>query len=603
MSGAAKKPVKLVITGWSGCGFFEKAAKRAQEVAQKYPGDFTAEINDMVKPEFQKWVAEQTVKYNNTHKSSPLVTKNDMFLGGCDDVLEFLRLYEESQAKSVKFVDDDEPEEHSYDFDLIVIGGGSGGMAVSKAAASYLTPGGGDSGLPPKVCCLDFVKPSPIGTKWGFGGTCVNVGCIPKKLYHTAAITRDTVKLSPAYGTPEETAKLGATVWETVRENIQMHIKSINFGSVAEMRTGNVKYKNALGRLVDSHTVECTNKKGAKETITARRIIVATGGRPSYPEIPGAKEYGITSDDIFSLEQAPGKTVVVGASYIALECAGFLTGLGYETIVMMRSIPLRGFDQQIAELIVKQMEHEGTKVVRGVTPTSVEQLASGKKVVTYSNGHKEECDTVLFAMGRTADTNIGLQEIGITLSRSGKVAVDACERTSVPNVYAIGDIVEGGLELTPVAIQSGRYLAGRLYGKKSNLMDYSNMVPTTVFTPIEYGVCGYSEEDAIKKFGEENLEIYHAYFTPLEWTVPHRDASNCYVKMITLKSEAERVVGFHITSPNAGEILQGVGVAMQCGATKKHFDDTVGIHPTVAEQMTTLTVTKSSGASAEQGGC
>eukprot|EP01063_Lacrimia_lanifica_P038950 TRINITY_DN840_c0_g3_i1.p1 TRINITY_DN840_c0_g3~~TRINITY_DN840_c0_g3_i1.p1 ORF type:complete len:502 (+),score=231.24 TRINITY_DN840_c0_g3_i1:70-1575(+) len=499
------------------------------------------------------------------------------------------------------FIDDAEPEQHSYDYDVIVIGGGSGGMAVSKAAAKFLTPPGSNSD--PKVCCLDFVKPSPPGTTWGFGGTCVNVGCIPKKLFHTAAITRDVILHSPQYGAPESLGKTGDTVWEEVMQNIQMHIKKLNFGSVAEMRDVNVKYKNALGELKDAHTVECTNKKGKKETITARRIILAMGGRPAYPDIPGAREFGITSDDIFSLKKSPGKTVVVGASYIALECAGFLTGLGYDATVLMRSIPLRGFDQQIAEKIVDFMAAEGTKFIKGVTPTAVEKLDSGKLKVALSNGDSVECDTVLFAMGRVPDAKINLEAAGVkTHERSGKIITDENERTSTPNIYAIGDIIHGGLELTPVAIQTGRHLADRLYNNGTTLMK-QHLVPTTVFTPLEYGVVGPSEEDAIKEYGEENIEVYHTQFQPLEWTVPEKAATACYLKMITLKKEKDRVVSFHILCPNAGEILQGVAVAVKCGATKQHFDDTIGIHPTIAEMMCDLKVTKSSGASVDQGGC
>eukprot|EP01063_Lacrimia_lanifica_P038952 TRINITY_DN840_c0_g4_i2.p2 TRINITY_DN840_c0_g4~~TRINITY_DN840_c0_g4_i2.p2 ORF type:complete len:612 (+),score=234.83 TRINITY_DN840_c0_g4_i2:61-1896(+) len=590
----------LNIYGYEGCSFHMRAMARANDVASQSGGRLSVETQTWPRPEFKEWVAGESQKHDVKHGSSPFVTLNGKYLGGCDDTLAWLDSAVAEWKAGAKLIDDDEPETHNYDYDMIVVGGGSGGMALSKAAATLLTPNGD---VDPKVCCLDFVKPSPPGSTWGFGGTCVNVGCIPKKLFHTAAITRDTIMHAPKYGAPEEVTKAGETVWETVRGNIQQHIKKLNFGAVAEVRSGNVKYKNALGELKDAHTVECTNKKGKKETITARRIVLAMGGRPAYPDIPGAREYGVTSDDIFSLEKAPGKTVVVGASYIALECAGFLTGLGYDTTVLMRSIPLRGFDQEMANIITDFMEAEGTHFKKGVTPTEVKKDEAGKLHVVLSNGESIECDTVLFAMGRVPDAKINLEAAGVkTHPKSGKIVVDSVERTSTPNIYAIGDIIHEGLELTPVAIQTGRLLAKRLYGGGSQLMS-QEMVPTTVFTPLEYGCVGPSEEDAIKQYGESNIEIYHTKFTPLEWTVADKPANVCYLKLITSKKENEKVIAFHILSPNAGEILQGVSVAIRAGATKAHFDDTVGIHPTIAELFTDLKVTKSSGVSADQGGC
>eukprot|EP01064_Diplonema_japonicum_P008618 TRINITY_DN1605_c1_g3_i1.p1 TRINITY_DN1605_c1_g3~~TRINITY_DN1605_c1_g3_i1.p1 ORF type:complete len:589 (+),score=114.02 TRINITY_DN1605_c1_g3_i1:118-1884(+) len=585
---------KLNITGWEGCGFFTKAVQAAKADADA--SGLTVEVNTMPRDAFREWVQSEQTKFGVKHTSSPFVLKDGKFLGGCDDTLSFLKTAKASSS-AVQLVDDDTSDK-KYDFDLIVIGGGSGGMAASKAAAKYLTKEGED----PKVCCLDFVKPTPIGTKWGFGGTCVNVGCIPKKLFHTAAIHRDAIQHSHYYGADEANAKTEPMNWERARENIQMHIKSLNFGSVAELRTGNVKYKNSLGAFIDPHTVECTNKKGVKETITGRRILLAMGGRPKYPDIPGAKEFGITSDDVFSLEKSPGKTLVVGASYIALECAGFLTGMGYDATVLMRSIPLRGFDQQIAEKICDFMAEEGTKFIKGATPTSLEKNDDGTITTTLSNGEKFISDTVLFAVGRVPDASINLEAAGVKTAPSGKIITNTADRTSASHIYAIGDVIEGGLELTPVAIQAGRLLTARLYDGQAGLMN-QNTVPTTVFTPLEYGVCGYAEEDAVKEFGESAIEVYHTNFKPLEWTVAQKPTNACYLKMITLKKDGERVIGFHILTPNAGEILQGVAVAMKAGAKKHHFDDTVGIHPTVAELMTTMNLTKASGASADQAGC
>jgi thioredoxin reductase (NADPH) len=224
------------------------------------------------------------------------------------------------------------------------------------------------------------------------------------------------------------------------------------------------------------------------------------GGRPQYPGIPGDKEFGITSDDIFSLKNPPGKTLVVGASYVALECAGFLTALGYDTTVMVRSILLRGFDQDMANRIGAYMENHGTKFIRGTVPTKIEKPdPNGKTIVTYEvDGQtiQAEYDTVLFAIGRYALTKeLNLDKVGIRVESNGKIKVSDTEQTEVSHIYAIGDVIYGKLELTPVAIKAGKLLAYRLFGGATEKMDYIN-VPTTVFTPLEYGSCGYSEEEA-----------------------------------------------------------------------------------------------------------
>jgi len=526
---------------------------------------------------------------------------------------------------------------------IIVIGGGSGGLAAAKEAAV----------LGKKVALLDFVMPTPIGTTWGLGGTCVNVGCIPKKLMHTAALLGEALKDSRAYGwnTPE-----GITHdWDKMVQEIQDHIGSLNWGYRTALREKSVNYLNAYGVFVDPHTIECTDRAKKKTRLTARRFLIATGGRPKYPGIPGDKEFGITSDDVFSLPKAPGKTLVVGASYVALECAGFLHGLGYDTTVMVRSILLRGFDQQLAEMIGSYMSSHGIKFVRPAVPKRVEKLENEKLKVTYDlNGGEisEEFDTVLWAIGRDPETHkINVAAAGVQIdSRTGKIHT-TYERTNVPHIYAIGDIIvddpsKRSLELTPVAIQAGILLARRLYAGSTTPMDYIN-VPTTVFTPLEYGAVGYSEEEAIEEFDKvkgaagpagktvdggaggkaaasgacdvksggdcaaaevtpeksSRLEVYHSFFKPLEWTVSHREDNACYAKIICDKEDRERVVGFHVLGPNAGEITQGFALGLKLGATKADFDRTVGIHPTTAEEFTTLTVSKSSGQAAEKTGC
>ncbi|XP_069592381.1 thioredoxin reductase 3 [Ranitomeya imitator] len=535
----------------------------------------------------------QDLLYEMTgQKTVPSVFVYKTHVGGCDKTLQAHK-----DGTLQKLLGNDAV---TYDYDLIVIGGGSGGLACSKEASS----------LGKKVMVLDFVVPTPLGAAWGLGGTCVNVGCIPKKLMHQAALLGQALKDSRKFGWEyEEQVNHN---WETMRENIQNYIGSLNWGYRVALRDKNVRYENAFGEFVEPHKIKATNKRGKESFFTGEKFVIATGERPRYLDIPGDREFCITSDDLFSLSYCPGKTLVVGASYVALECAGFLAGIGLDVTVMVRSIFLRGFDQEMAERAGSYMETHGVKFIKKFVPTLVEQLEAGTpgrlRVVAKSTESdtviEDEYNTVLVAVGRDSCTrNIGLEKIGVKINeRNGKIPVNDEEQTNVPYVYAIGDILDGKLELTPVAIQAGRLLARRLYGGSNVKCDYIN-VPTTVFTPMEYGCCGYPEEKAIEIFGEETLEVYHTLFWPLEWTVPGRDNNTCFAKVICNKLDNDRVIGFHVLGPNAGEITQGFAAAMKCGLTKEKLDETIGIHPTCAETFTTMEVTKSSGGDISQKGC
>ncbi|CAL8341008.1 unnamed protein product [Lota lota] len=488
----------------------------------------------------------------------------------------------------------------TYDYDLIVIGGGSGGLACSKEAAK----------LGKKVMVLDYVVPTPKGTTWGLGGTCVNVGCIPKKLMHQTALLATAVQDARKFGW--ELDESVTHNWETMKTAINNYIGSLNWGYRVALRDKNVNYVNAYAEFVEPHKIKATTKRGKESMHTAAKFVLATGERPRYLGIPGDKEYCITSDDLFSLPYCPGKTLLIGASYVALECAGFLAGLGLDVTVMVRSILLRGFDQDMASRAGQHMEEHGVKFLRQYVPVKVEELEAGSpgrlRVTAKSTESEEllegEYNTVLIAVGRDACTDkIGLALAGVKVNpKNGKVPVDEEEQTNVPHIYAIGDILEGKWELTPVAIQAGKLLARRLYAGATLKCDYVN-VPTTVFTPLEYGCCGRSEEKAIELYGEENLEIYHSLFWPLEFTVANRDNNRCYAKIICNKLDHDRVIGFHYLGPNAGEVTQGYGLAIKCGVTKEQLDNTIGIHPTCAEIFTTLDVTKSSGGDIAQAGC
>ncbi|XKL63005.1 hypothetical protein PGB90_005369 [Kerria lacca] len=487
-----------------------------------------------------------------------------------------------------------------YDYDLIVIGGGSGGLACAKEAASYGK----------RVIVFDYVEPSPRGSKWGIGGTCVNVGCIPKKLMHQAALLGEAIRHAKAFGwelVEPNTSDLDEVKcnWSKLIAAIQNHIKSVNWTTKVSLRTNNVKYENAQARFENEHTIIGRTKEGSEFKIRGDNIVIAVGLRPIYPDFPGALEFCITSDDIFSLKEAPGKTVIIGAGYIGLECGGFLNKLGFDVSIMIRSVPLRGFDQQMASLVVKEMEENGVKFLFKCIPHSVTKQSNGKLLVRWRyvtaeendiEAYKEEeFDTVLLAVGRQSLADeIALREVGVHYNLRNKKIFSENEQTNVPNIYAVGDVLEGKPELTPVAIQAGKLLASRLFNNTKKLMDYDN-VATTVFTPLEYGCVGLSEETAVKRFGEENIEVYHTYYKPTEFFIPGKNNGNCYLKVICMRELPRIILGIHFVGPNAGEVIQGYAAAVKAGITYDTLENTVGIHPTVSEEFTRLSVTKRSG--------
>ncbi|GBP63590.1 Thioredoxin reductase 1, mitochondrial [Eumeta japonica] len=486
----------------------------------------------------------------------------------------------------------------TYDFDLAVIGGGSGGLACAKEAVNHGA----------RVAVLDYVTPSPQGTKWGLGGTCVNVGCIPKKLMHQAALLGEGIKEAVHYGWQVPDSENINIDWSTLTTSVQNHIKSVNWVTKVDLRDKKIEYINGLGEFKDPHTVIATLKNGNKREITAKNIVLAVGGRPHYPEIPGAIEHCITSDDIFSLQHPPGKTLVVGAGYIGLECAGFLNSLGYPSTVLVRSVPLRGFDQQMAHIVTKEMEDKGVKFFHRCIPLSVEKLESGKLKARWRNTETNEeaedvFDTVLLATGRYALTkDLNLTAAGVNvLSESGKIIADT-EQTNIPHIYAVGDVLEKRPELTPVAIHAGRLLARRMFSGSTQHMDYEN-VATTVFTPLEYGCVGLSEEKAVERNGADNIEVYHAFYKPTEFFIPGRSITNCYLKAVALRQAPQQVLGLHFIGPVAGEVIQGFAAAIKCGLSMETLMNTVGIHPTVAEEFTRLNITKRSGKDPNPASC
>uniref|UniRef100_A0A7S0LF39 Glutathione-disulfide reductase n=1 Tax=Coccolithus braarudii TaxID=221442 RepID=A0A7S0LF39_9EUKA len=539
----------------------------------------------------------------------------------------------------------------SFDFDLLVIGGGSGGIACAKEAARL----GAHVGL------CDYVEPSPHGTVWGLGGTCVNVGCIPKKLMHRAGQLRALIEReAPAFGwrrvtddtsvdlssdssskgssgckgegseagvaNAAESGDVGIRVqhaWTSLVSRVQAHVRSLNFGYRSALQKAGVRYLNAFASFQGQDKVALRDRKGRVRVVRANRVVLAVGGRPKFPDsFRGAVDHCISSDDLFSLHSHPGKTLVVGGSYVALECAGFLTSLGCDVTLLMRSIPLRGFDRECSERVLASIEEEGARIKQFCLPvlaTTSEQsgrvrvrwralevtpdIRAGSARAEEEDG-EDEFDTVLVAAGRVPETGaLNLDAAGVKMRSDGKVATHD-EATSAAHVFCIGDAAaeaQGRPELTPVAIRAGVLLARRLFGGSAERFVCSH-VPTAVFTPLEYACVGMSEEEAQELLGD-NLEVYHTNFAPLESLASGGSPNRCFCKVLCDRSRDERIVGLHYCGDHAGEVVQGFAVAMRVGIRKADLDETIGIHPTAAEELVGLQVTKQSQMPAEKEGC
>lgn len=467
----------------------------------------------------------------------------------------------------------------NYDYDLFVIGGGSGGMSTAKAAAA----------LGARVALADFVKPSTQGTTWGLGGTCVNAGCIPKKLMHFASILGELREDQKVFGFTDTTQR--PHDWNDMLEKVNAHIKSLNWGYKTTLAEKGVKYINALASIASLNTIELTFKNKPKEIVTAKYILLATGGRPSLLNIPGAKEYCITSDDLFWRKTPPGECLVVGVGYIGMECSGFLRGMGYPTDILHRGEILRGFDIESIAKVVHYMKHVSkVNFVQG-TPVSFEKEGDKIKTTWIDNAsivHSKLYDTVLMAVGRYPDIkSIGLEQLNVKVDNHGKLIVNEHYETSVAGVYAIGDIVSGGRELTPVAIKQGLHLAAGLFSGLWKSLDLRS-IATTVFTPLEYASSGYTEEEAVAAFGQNNISVYSAEYMPVEWSLHHEKSQfKCLIKVIVNQTN-DKILGIHFMGPNAGEILQGLSVSVRLGLSLSQLQDTVPLQDILGITLTNL---------------
>ncbi|TWX71022.1 glutathione-disulfide reductase [Colwellia demingiae] len=450
-------------------------------------------------------------------------------------------------------------------FDYLAIGGGSGGIASANRAAKL------------------GKKAAVIEAKY-IGGTCVNVGCVPKKAMWYAGQISDALKYASDYGFAQHlTQGTPQFDWAKLVANREAYIERIHAAYQRGFDANDVTVIDGFAKFVDKNTVEVNG-----ELITADHITIATGGRPSFPNIEGA-EHGIDSDGFFALTEQPKSVAVVGAGYIAVELAGVFCALGSETHLLVRKEkPLRGFDDMLSDTLVEQMAKHGPTLHNHSTPERIEKLADGTLIVHLTSGKTiGPVETLVWAIGREPATdNINLAAAGVAMNERGFIETDKYQNTNVDGIYAVGDNT-GRAQLTPVAVAAGRRLCERLFNNKpEEHLDYSG-IATVVFSHPVIGTVGLTEDEAIAQYGEENITVYKSQFTALYQAITedHRDPTR--MKLICAGSE-EKVVGLHSIGFGSDELLQGFAVAMKMGATKADFDNTIAIHPTSAEEFVTL---------------
>ncbi|WP_136680795.1 glutathione-disulfide reductase [Neptunomonas sp. XY-337] len=444
----------------------------------------------------------------------------------------------------------------AYDFDLFVIGAGSGGVRAARMAAAM------------------GVKVGITEDKY-LGGTCVNVGCVPKKLFVYASHYGEDFHDAKGFGWNVEGTSFD---WPTLRDNKNAEIQRLNGIYRNLLVNSGCTLIEGHGSLVDEHTV-----KVGDSTYTAERILVAVGGWPFVPDIPG-KEHIISSNEVFYLDEFPKRAVVVGGGYIAVEFAGIFAGLGAQTSLIYRGdMFLRGFDNDVREFTAAEVAKKGVDLKFSVNVEAVEKQADGSLRVSLTDGSTIDADCVMYATGRVPRVEgLGLENLGIEQQANGAIIVNDTFQTNVPSVYAVGDVIDR-IQLTPVALAEGMALVKHLYQGQDINVDY-NLIPTAVFCQPNIGTVGLTEEQA--RAQNHDIDIYRSEFRAMKHTISGSE-ERTLMKMIVDKA-TDKVLGVHMVGPDAGEIIQGIGIALKAGATKAVFDSTIGIHPTAAEEFVTM---------------
>ncbi len=441
-----------------------------------------------------------------------------------------------------------------HDFDLFVIGGGSGGVRAARMAAQR------------------GVKVA-LAERSAMGGTCVNLGCIPKKLYSYAAHYHESFVESHGFGWRLDGKP--TLDWAALKQNRAKRIAHLN--GVYETLLAKVHVVRGDASVEDAHTVLVNGQR-----VSADKILIATGGWPAVPAVPG-REHVITSNEMFDLDPFPPRLVVVGGGYIACEFASIFNGLGSRVTQLYRGAQvLRGFDDDIRSFIAAEMKKTGVDLRLNAEVSAIARTAQGLRV-TLKSGEDVETDRVLYATGRVPNVKgLGLEKLGVKLDEQGAIVVNDQYQSSVPSIYALGDVIDR-MQLTPVAIAEAMALVDHLFGSGTRAVSYE-FVPTAVFTHPSIGTVGFTEAEARQKFGK--LRIYRTSFTPLKHNLS--GSSERTMMKLVVDDASDRVVGLHMVGPEAGEIVQGFAVALKAGATKAVFDSTIAIHPTSAEEFVTM---------------
>ena len=450
--------------------------------------------------------------------------------------------------------------QESFDYDLFVIGGGSAGVRAARMAAQRGA----------RVALAEAAQ---------LGGTCVNLGCIPKKLYSYAAHYGEAFEEAAGYGWQVEGHP--TLDWATLKSRRAQEILRLNGIYRSLLDKAGVHILQDWAQLTDAHTVQLAS---SGQRVRARHILVATGGRPHVPDIPG-RELVITSNDMFDLEPFPKRLLVVGGGYIASEFASIFQGLGAQVTQLYRGGQiLRGFDAEIASFVATEMQKKGVQLRLQADITAVRRGSTGLRA-TLQNGEVLEADAVLYATGRVPLVQgLGLEAAGVRLSDKGAIEVDAQYRTSVPSILAAGDVTARA-QLTPVALAEAMVIVDTLFGAGTRTLNY-DFIPTAVFTHPSIGTVGYTEEAARERFGGDDIRVFRSEFKALRHTLS--DSTERTLMKLVVQTSTDRVVGLHMVGAEAGEIVQGFAVALRAGATKAVFDSTIGIHPTAAEEFVTM---------------